>query len=65
MKTIGAVLSRISPGEVGIALPFRDALTQQHGYFHGGIVTAIADSACGYAALSLSPAGEEVLTLLL
>jgi acyl-coenzyme A thioesterase PaaI-like protein len=59
------VLIRIAPGEVEIALPFRDALTQQHGYIHGGIVTAIADSPCGYAAVSLSPAGEEVLTLLL
>jgi uncharacterized protein (TIGR00369 family) len=63
MKTIGALISRIAPGEVEIALPFRDDLTQQHGYIHGGIVTAIADSACGYAALSLSPAGAEVLTV--
>ena len=46
MATIGAVLTRVEPGEVEIELPFRDALTQQHGYIRGGIVTATADIAC-------------------
>ena len=63
METIGAVLARVAPGEVEIELPFGDTLTQQHGYVHGGIITAIADSACGYAALTLLPAGAEVLTV--
>ncbi len=63
METIGAVLARVEPGEVEIELPFSPELTQQHGYVHAGIVTAIADSACGYASLSLSPAGTEVLTV--
>jgi uncharacterized protein (TIGR00369 family) len=63
MDVIGAVLTRVAPGDVEIELPFREDLTQQHGYTHGGIVTAIADSACGYAALSLTPAGTEVLTV--
>ena len=63
MGTIGAALTRVAPGEVEIELPFRDDLTQQHGYIHAGVVTAIADSACGYAALSLLPAGAEVLTV--
>ncbi len=63
MATIGATLARVSPGEVDIELPFRSDLTQQHGYMHGGIVTAIVDSACGYATLSLTPAGTEVLTV--
>jgi uncharacterized protein (TIGR00369 family) len=63
METIGAVLTRVVPGEVDIDLPFRDSLTQQHGYVHGGIITAIADSACGYAALTLLPAGAQVLTV--
>ena len=63
METIGAALTRVAPGEVEIELPFKDSLTQQHGYMHGGVVTAIADSACGYAALSLFPAGAEVLTV--
>ncbi len=63
METIGAQLTRVSPGEVEIALPFREDLTQQHGYLHAGIVTSIVDSACGYAALSLTPAGAEVLSV--
>jgi len=63
MQTIGAHLTRVTPGEVEIALPFREDLTQQHGYLHAGIVTSIVDSACGYAALSLTPAGAEVLSV--
>lgn len=58
MATIGAELSAVSPGEVVIELPFRDDLTQQHGYLHAAIVTAIVDSACGYAAHTLMPADE-------
>ena len=63
METVGAVLTRVAPGEVEIELPFSEDFTQQHGYVHAGIVTAIADSACGYAALTLFPAGAEVLTV--
>jgi uncharacterized protein (TIGR00369 family) len=63
MTLIGATLARIEPGSAEIHLPFRSDLTQQHGYFHAGMVTAIADSACGYAALSLTPAGSEVLSV--
>jgi uncharacterized protein (TIGR00369 family) len=63
MPTIGARLSAIRPGEVRIELPFSPTLTQQHGYLHAGIVGAIGDSACGYAAYTLMPAGSEVLTV--
>lgn len=63
MKTIGACLIRVSPGEVEIELPFRDDLSQQHGFLHAGIVTALADTACGYAALSLMPVDAAVLTV--
>jgi len=63
MRTIGARLTSVSPGEVEIELPFRGDLSQQHGFIHGGIVTAIVDSACGYAALSLLPADVAVLTV--
>ncbi len=63
METIGAMLTRVAPGFVEIELPFHDGLTQQHGYMHAGILTAIADSACGYATLSLLPADAEVLTV--
>jgi uncharacterized protein (TIGR00369 family) len=62
MSTIGAELTSVSPGEVVIELPFREDLTQQHGYLHAAIVTAIVDSACGYAAYTLMPVGAAVLT---
>ena len=63
MRTLGAELGAVRPGEVEIALPFRDDLTQQHGYLHAAAVTAIADSACGYAALTLMEPGREVLSV--
>ena len=63
MQAIGASLTRVSPGEVEIVLPFREDLTQQHGFLHAGIVSTIADSACGYAAYSLMPADAAVLTV--
>ena len=63
MSTIGAQLRSVSPGEVVIELPFRADLTQQDGYLHAAIVTAIADSACGYAAHTLLPAGAGILTV--
>ncbi len=63
MQAIGASLTRVTPGEVEIVLPFRQDLTQQHGFLHAGIVSTIADSACGYAAYSLMPADAAVLTV--
>ena len=63
MGLIGAELSRVEPGVVEITLPYRPDLAQQHGYLHAGIVTTIADSACGYAAYTLMPPESEVLSV--
>ena len=63
MTTLGAALVHVAAGEVDIALPFRDDLTQQDGFLHAGIVAAIADSACGYAAYSLMSAESSVLSI--
>ncbi len=63
MGTLGASIVRVAPGEVFIAVPFSDSLTQQHGVLHAGVVAAVIDSACGYAALTLMPAGAAVLTV--
>jgi len=63
MKTIGASVTKVSPGEVEIELPFRKDLTQQHDFLHGGIVATIVDTACGYAALTLMPVDSAVLTI--
>src|SRR6185369_4556960 len=63
MSSIGAQLLIVEPGKVEIALPYRSDLTQQHGYLHAGIITTIADTACGYAAYTLMPSGSEVLSV--
>ena len=63
MALIGATLASVEPGAVEIALPFRDDLTQQKGFVHGGILGMIADTACGYAAFSLMPAGCSLVTV--
>src|SRR5437763_4221635 len=62
MTLIGASLASVAPGIVEVALPFRDDLTQQKGFVHGGIIGMIADSACGYAAYSLMPADCTLVT---
>lgn len=62
MKTLGAELGAISPGAVEIILLPMPSITQQHGFVHGGAVGAVADTAAGYAALSLAPIGTGVLT---
>jgi uncharacterized protein (TIGR00369 family) len=63
MQTIGAAIDDVAPGRVALRLPFRDDLTQQHGFLHAGTIAAVADSACGYAALSLMPADAAVLSI--
>ena len=63
MALIGASLTVVEPGHVEVALPWRDDLTQQKGFIHGGILGMIADTACGYAAFSLMPAGGSLVTV--
>jgi uncharacterized protein (TIGR00369 family) len=63
MALIGASLKSVAAGQVEIALPYRDDLTQQKGFIHGGILGMIADTACGYAAFSLMPAGGSLVTV--
>lgn len=62
MKHLGAELVHVAPGAVDIELNLRQDLTQQHGFFHAGATSSIADSAAGYAALSLFAADCGVLT---
>jgi uncharacterized protein (TIGR00369 family) len=63
MTLIGARLTRVAPGEVEIELPYRPEITQQHGFVHAGVIGAALDSACGYAALTVMPAGTGILTI--
>jgi uncharacterized protein (TIGR00369 family) len=63
MRYLGAIMVDVRAGEVGIRLPFRPELTQQHGFFHAGGTSAIADTAGGYAGLTVFPKGSAVLTV--
>ncbi|HYF56934.1 MAG TPA: PaaI family thioesterase [Salinarimonas sp.] len=63
MDTLGASLLAVRPGEVEIAMRIRPEVSQQHGFAHAGAVAAIADSAAGFAGLTLMPAGAGVLTV--
>ena len=62
MQTLGATLGDVSPGQVEIFLAPKREISQQHGFVHAGAVSAIADTAAGYAALSLMPPDRGVLT---
>ena len=63
MKTLNASLDKVEDGLVQISSKFTNSLSQQHNFFHAGVVTSIADSACGYAALTLATLDKEVLTV--
>ena len=63
MHTLNARLLEVEKGQVRIACDFSEGLSQQHGYFHAGVLTSIVDSACGYAALTLMPPDKEVLSV--
>ncbi len=63
MGHLGARLASVSPGACEIELPYSEDVSQQHGFFHGGVVGTIADVAGGYAAFSLMDAGDGILTV--
>ena len=63
LATLGARLIRVADGEVEIALPWAEAIEQQHGFVHAGAIATIADSACGYACLTRMPEGSAVLSV--
>ena len=63
MQTLAAELEHVGKGTAVIGIPIRSSITQQHGYVHAAAVAAIADSACGYAALTTMPADSEVVTI--
>ena len=63
MTTIGAELTRVTPGMVEIEMDFAADLTQQHGFLHAGVISTAMDSACGYAALTVMPENAAVLTI--
>jgi uncharacterized protein (TIGR00369 family) len=63
MQHLGTRLLAVAPGEVTLALPYSERVTQQQGGFHGGAMGALADIAGGYAGLTVAPEGMEVTTV--
>ena len=63
MATCGARIASVTPGEVVLDVDQREDLTQQHGFLHAGVIASVADSACGYAALTLMDADAAVLSV--
>lgn len=63
MAALGATLDQVTPGGIVISVPFRAEHAQQNGFLHAGVITSVADSACGYSALTLAPAGHDVLAV--
>ena len=63
MHTFAITIKDLSPGYIELEMPFREDLTQQHGFLHAGVIATALDSACGYAAFSLMEAQAEVLTV--
>jgi len=63
MATLGIQLQSVKAGQVVLAMPYQEQLTQQHGFLHAGIISTALDSACGYAAFSLMPADAAVLSI--
>ena len=63
MGFIGAELTEISPGFCEIQVPYKRELSQQHGYFHAGIIGTLADNSGGYAAFTLMPSDASILTV--
>ncbi len=62
MNFIGAKLGKLAHGQADIVLAKNPNLNQQHGFFHGGVIASIADSAGGYAALTTFDADCGILT---
>lgn len=63
MERLGAELTCVEPGEVEIRVPYNRNLTQQHGFFHGGVIGTIADNAGGYSSFTLMEKSDSVLTI--
>jgi uncharacterized protein (TIGR00369 family) len=63
MRLIKATLPVVEVGTTEIHLEHWDGIEQQHGFVHGGVVGMIADSAAGYAAMTVVPSDASVLTV--
>ena len=62
MTTFKASLDGIGHGRMVVSMPYSQVVSQQHQFFHGGVIGALADTACGYAAISIIADGDAALT---
>ena len=63
METLAIEMVSIDSGYCELKLPYRKEFTQQHGYFHAGVIATLADNSAGYAAFSLMEADSTPLTV--
>ena len=63
LATLGASIVELGRGRVVLEMPSDPRFGQQFGYTHAGAVTALVDTACGYAALTAMAEDREVLTV--
>ena len=62
MQTLGAEVIEVGDGLVRVAAPVLPLARQQQGVGHAGLTFSIGDSAAGYAALSVLPPDDDVVT---
>lgn len=63
IRALGMKLGHVGEGSVEIFLPNSDAVTQQHGFFHGGAIATLADDAAAFAAYTMMQDGRQPLTV--
>ena len=63
MKFLNAAVSVKEPGKCQISIQQGENLTQQHGLFHGGVISTLADNSAAFAATSLMEKDREPLTI--
>jgi uncharacterized protein (TIGR00369 family) len=52
LASLGIVIERFDPDEVTIRLPFREDLTNDGTYYHGGVIASVVDTTGALAAWS-------------
>lgn len=50
----GIAVDKVEPGHAEISMPWRDDVGQYAGFLHAGLIGALIDTACGFAAATVS-----------
>jgi uncharacterized protein (TIGR00369 family) len=62
-NSAGVEVRSAEPGKVELALARKPELLQFNGYFHGGVISGLADHAAGAAATTALPPGKIAVTV--